>query len=69
MALIEEYFTKDKYYKNEYGDKTFLLYQVGSFFEVYGLKNDDSYKNIQKFAELAGLAVADKKVCVRKKRL
>lgn len=63
--MIDEYFEKDKYYKRKYGKKTFLLYQVGSFFEVYGIKNDKySMENIESYAEICGLAVACKSICV-----
>ena len=43
MKIVEEYLKLDADYKNKYGAKTFLLYQVGSFFEVYGLENTRSY--------------------------
>lgn len=59
--MTDEYFEKDKYYKSKYGKKTFLLYQVGSFFEVYGMKNNAaSMQNIEAYAEICGLAVACK---------
>jgi DNA mismatch repair protein MutS len=70
MRLIEEYFKKDAEYKKTYGYKTFLLYQVGSFFEVYGFENDETYKNIQDFSFVCGgLAIAQKKICVGKKQV
>ena len=63
--MIDEYFEKEKYYKNKYGKKTFLLYQVGSFFEVYGIKGDvTSMENIESYAEICGLAIASKSICV-----
>ena len=65
MRMIDEYFKKDTYYKNKYGKKKFLLYQVGSFFEVYGIKNDtSSMGNIEAYAEICGLAIASKSICV-----
>ena len=65
MRMIDEYFEKDKHYKNKYGKKTFLLYQVGSFFEVYGIKNNDSsMENIERFAEICDLAIRKKQICV-----
>lgn len=68
MRMIDEYFKKDQYYKNKYGEKTFLLYQVGSFFEVYGIKNDaSSIGNIEAYAEICGLAIASKSICVGEK--
>jgi DNA mismatch repair protein MutS len=36
MALVKEYFELTERYVKEYGPKTVLLMQVGSFFEVYG---------------------------------
>ena len=39
MALIKEYFELTNNYQNEYGSNTLLLMQVGSFFEVYGLRD------------------------------
>lgn len=63
--MIDEYFEKDKYYKSKYGEKTFLLYQVGSFFEVYGIKNNSSsMQNIEVFTEICSLAIASKQICV-----
>uniref|UniRef100_A0AB39J9E4 Muts7 n=1 Tax=Florenciella sp. virus SA2 TaxID=3240092 RepID=A0AB39J9E4_9VIRU len=69
MTMINEYFEKDKIYKKKHGEKTFLLYQVGSFFEVYGLKDDPSYENIEKFSEICSLAIASKQAYVNKKSL
>jgi DNA mismatch repair protein MutS len=39
MALVKEYFNLCNKYQNEYGSKTILLMQVGSFYECYGIKN------------------------------
>ena len=39
MALVKEYFNLCNKYQNEYGDKTILLMQVGSFYECYGIRN------------------------------
>ncbi len=65
MRMIDEYFEKDKNYKKKYGKNTFLLYQVGSFFEVYGIQNNnDSMENIERYAEICGLAIASKQICI-----
>lgn len=64
--MIEEYFDKDCFYKEKYGEKTFLLYQVGSFFEVYALTDQKSYENIQVYSEICGLKIALKQNCVGK---
>jgi DNA mismatch repair protein MutS len=39
-SMMGEYFQKYKEYKNKFGEKMFLLWQCGSFFEVYGIKKD-----------------------------
>ena len=38
--MYEEYFRVYSQYKAKYGPKTFLLYQVGAFFEIYAKKSD-----------------------------
>ena len=65
MALINEYFDLTKKYINEYGEKTILLMQVGSFFEVYGkLNKDNKYlpdSKIQDFYQICELNISSKK--------
>jgi preprotein translocase subunit SecA len=47
MALIKEFFELTKKYEEEYGINTVFLIQVGSFFECYGLKdNNDNIRRI-----------------------
>ena len=54
MAIIKEYFDVTTKYINEQGEKTLVLFQVGSFFEVYGLfdQKEKSYSksNIYDFS-------------------
>lgn len=68
MALINEFFDLTKKYQNEYGEKTILLIQVGSFFEVYGIKSSSSGiitgSNILDFSRICELNVVEKNVCV-----
>ena len=69
MTIIEDYLEFTKKWKNEYGDKTLVLMQVGSFFEVYGLqdKNSKIYgSNIREFAEINDMVIAKKNICVGK---
>jgi DNA mismatch repair protein MutS len=66
MSLIKVYFEKTKKHIDEYGELTIVLMQVGAFFEVYGLKdnNDIIYSsNIMDFSRICDLNVVDKKVC------
>jgi DNA mismatch repair protein MutS len=57
MALIKSYFSLLEKYKAKYGD-TFLLMQVGSFYEVYSTRNDDP--DMLYFSKLCDLKIAQK---------
>jgi DNA mismatch repair protein MutS len=53
MTIVEEYLELTKKHKKEYGEKTLVLMQVGSFFEAYGLMDKDNNiygSDIVKFA-------------------
>ena len=43
MAHIAQYYKYCEEYKKIYGEKTAVLIQVGSFFEIYGEKSGDIY--------------------------
>jgi DNA mismatch repair protein MutS len=68
MALVKEYFDLTKKYQSDYGEKTVLLMQVGSFFEVYGYldkkTNTIGGSNIEEFSQICELNVVAKNVCV-----
>ena len=57
MALIKSYFSLLEKYKAKYGD-TFLLMQVGSFYEVYSSKDTDP--DMMYFSKLCDLKIAQK---------
>ena len=40
-GIYFEYFKISKEYQDKYGKHTVLLMQVGSFFEIYGLKDNE----------------------------
>lgn len=40
-SVTNEYFSITKNYMNKYGEKTILLMQVGAFFEMYGIKDNE----------------------------
>jgi DNA mismatch repair protein MutS len=67
MTLVEEYISYTKKWKAEYGEKTLVLMQVGSFFEVYALidPNGKMYgSNIQEFASINDMVISRKSQCV-----
>jgi DNA mismatch repair protein MutS len=69
MSLIKDYFEKTKKHIEEYGELTIVLIQVGAFFEVYGLKNENDTiygSNVIEFSRICDLNVVDKKVCCGK---
>jgi len=63
--MIKQYFTELERYKKHYGEKVILLWQCGSFFEVYALKNIKTgllfKSNIESFGSICDYAVKDKK--------
>ena len=68
MTIVEEYLELTKKYKDEYGEKTLVLMQVGSFFEVYGVMAKDTTiygSDIVKFAEINDMAISKKNICVK----
>lgn len=58
MALTKQYFSLLSDYQTKYGNKTFLLMQVGSFYEFYSMKETDEH--IQAFATICDLKIAHK---------
>jgi DNA mismatch repair protein MutS len=67
MSLIKDFFELTKKYEDEYGANTIFLIQVGSFFECYGLKDDNGNiygSNILEFSRICDLNIAEKRVCV-----
>jgi DNA mismatch repair protein MutS len=58
MALTKQYFSLLSEYQTKYGKKTFLLMQVGSFFEFYSTKETDEH--MQAFTTLCDLKIAQK---------
>ena len=62
MSLIAQYYKYCEEYKTKYGEKTIVLIQVGSFFEVYGEKSGDIYikSPLSKISQLCCLNIARK---------
>ena len=67
MTIINDYLDYTKKWKKEYGEKTLVLIQVGSFFESYGLLDKDNNiygSNISEFAEINDMTISRKNICV-----
>lgn len=66
MALIKDYFLKTEELKNKYGEKSVVLMQVGSFYEIYGFKKKGVIHGscIQDIATICEMEIAEKKNCV-----
>lgn len=59
-TIYDKYFNYETTYKKHYGLKTIVLMMVGSFFEVYGLKNDPDAV-IHDFARICQMNISEKK--------
>ena len=71
--MIREYFEKVEQHTKDYGEKTIVLWECGSFFEVYGLRDpvtgNISPPAILKFAKICDFRIANKKNCVGKQHV
>ena len=58
MSLINDYLDLQDKYEKKYGEKTIVLMEVGSFFELYGIVNETiSRGRIYEISELTNLSV------------
>ena len=72
MGIIDDYLSLTVKYKAEYGEKTIVLMQVGSFFEVYALlEPDGSYSgsSIAEFSQINECVIAPKNATHKGKRV
>lgn len=73
MSIVKEYLALTQKWKKEYGEKTLVLMQVGSFFEVYALKAKDTNElqgsNINDFATLNEMVISPKQAFVEEKQV
>ena len=60
--IINEYIEYTNKYKEQYGDKTIVLIQVGSFYEMYTIyeNNNNDNNDIYKVADICGLITTKK---------
>ena len=64
MGIVDDYISETNKYKLSHGDKTVVLMQCGSFFEIYGLKDKNGNitgSDLVKIAEICELTSPIKK--------
>ena len=78
MSIVQEYLNYTQQWQKEYGPKTLVLMQVGSFFEAYSLKKADGTiygcdspygSNIEEFASINEMTIANKTSFVEKNQV
>ena len=72
MALVADYLSYTEKWKKEYGEKTLVLMQVGSFYEVYALLSDSGEmigSNILEFSTINDMVISKKNTCVGKQQV
>jgi DNA mismatch repair protein MutS len=63
MSMIDDYLEDQLKYEKKFNKKTVVLYEVGSFFEMYGIDNqDEKIGDVKNIAELLNIA------CTRKNK-
>ena len=69
--IVSEYLKITNEYKEKYGPNTLLLMQVGAFFEIYDLKNDndEKFSNMKDICNLCQLNYSEKKNIVNGKQV
>jgi DNA mismatch repair protein MutS len=64
MPLVQDYIQLSNKWKKEYGSKTCVLMQCGSFFEMYGLRDKDgiisNVTDVEELANVCDILVANK---------
>jgi DNA mismatch repair protein MutS len=64
-SIYAEYFRYTKEYTSQYGEKTIVLLMVGSFYEIYGIKDTETGEITQcqicDISEICQLNISDKK--------
>ena len=67
MTIHEDYLNYTLKWKREYGEKTIVFIQVGSFYEVYALKDENGKiygSNIEEYTNINDLVIAKKHITV-----
>ena len=66
-SIYDQYFTITNEYINKYGENTILFYQVGAFFEMYGVQTktgDVEQSRVGEFTQIAQLNMSSKEIDV-----
>lgn len=73
MKMVEEYFSRSDHYRERLGQKTIVLFQSGSFYEVYGYKGlDDTHIQgslIEEFSQVCDMQISEKNASYKNKSL
>ena len=74
MKMVEEYFARSDHYREKLGvNNTIVLFQSGSFYEVYGYKGpDDAHIQgslIEEFSQVCDMQISEKKASYKNKAL
>ena len=54
-SIYKQYFRQNDEFVEKYGENTILLMQVGSFFEMYGLRNDNKKIYMSKVEDVCNI--------------
>jgi len=69
-TLVYDYLELTKKHQKEYGQNTVVLFQVGAFFEIYGLKDSKTGEikgsQIQEVCQICQLNISEKKIYIEK---
>lgn len=64
-SIYKIYFDLTEKYEKEYGNDSVVLLQVGAFFEIYGLRNNDGKiinSEIERISQICQLSIAEKSI-------
>jgi len=61
--IIDDYINYEIEYRNKYGDKTIILIQVGSFFELYSINENCSFMN--KIGDICNIQISRKNKAIK----
>lgn len=73
LKMVEEYFARSDHYREKLGSKTLVLFQSGSFYEVYGYKGPEDIhiqgSLIEEFSQVCDMQISEKKASYKNKAL